>query len=62
MRNMLCNIASCKLAVLHRYFSATGKQFNNHTDYVYLETRRETDTTVVIQEPVKVNDCLCQEM
>ena len=59
---MLRNIASCQLAVLHRYFSATGQQFNNHTNYVYLETRRETDTTVVIQEPVKVNDCLCQEL
>ena len=45
---MLRNIASRQLAVLHRYFSATGQQFNNHANYVYLETMRETDTTVVI--------------
>ena len=33
---MLLNIASHQLAALHRYFSATGQQFNNHTNYVYL--------------------------
>ena len=32
---MLINIASRQLAVLHRYFSATGKYFNNHT-YLYI--------------------------
>ena len=45
---MLRNIASRQLAVLRRYFSAIGLLFNNHTNYVYLETMRETDTTVVI--------------
>ena len=45
---MLINIASRQLAVLHRYFSSTGQLFNNHTNYVYLETIRETDTTVVV--------------
>ena len=45
---MMINIASRQLAVIHRYFSATGQQFNNHTNYLYLETMRETDTTVVI--------------
>ena len=34
MPNMLINIASRQLAVLHRYFGATG-QFNNHTNYIY---------------------------
>ena len=42
---MLLNMASRQLAVPHRYFSATGQQFNNHTNYLYLETMRETDTT-----------------
>ena len=28
---MLINIASRQLAVLHRYFSATGQYLNNHT-------------------------------
>ena len=42
---MWSTIASRQLAVLHRYFSATGQEFNNHTNYVYLETMRETDTT-----------------
>ena len=45
---MLISIASRQLAVLHRYFSATGQLFNNHTNYVYWETMLETDTTVVI--------------
>ena len=45
---MLINIASRQLAALHRYFSATGQKFNNHTNYVYQETMRETDTTVVV--------------
>ena len=38
---MLLNIASRQFAALHRYFSATGQQFNNHTNYVYLETMRD---------------------
>ena len=29
MPNMLRHIASRQLAVLHRYFSATGQEFNN---------------------------------
>ena len=45
---MLINIASRQLAVLHRYCSATGQQFNNDNSYEYYEPMRETDTTVVI--------------
>ena len=30
MPNMLINSASCQLAALHRYFSATGQYFNTH--------------------------------
>ena len=34
---MLIRIASRQLAVLHRYLSATGQQYNNHTNYVFWE-------------------------
>ena len=30
---MLTNSASSQLAVFHRYLSATGQYFNNHTFY-----------------------------
>ena len=45
---MLINIASRQIDVLHCYFSATRQWFNNHTNYIYYKTMRETDTTVVI--------------
>ena len=45
---MLIRLASHQLVVLHRYFSATGRLFNNHSNYVYLQTMLETSTTVVI--------------
>ena len=45
---MLISIASRQLAVLHRYFSAAGQKFNNHTNYIYWETMLETATTVGI--------------
>ena len=47
MSNMLISIGYRWLAVLHCYLSATGHWVNNQTNYVYLETMLETDTTVV---------------
>ena len=50
---MLISIASRQLAVLHRYFSATGQQFNNHSMYIWKLWERQIQLSQFILESNK---------